>query len=188
MFDAFAQLHLPRRPWLDESAVREAFHRLAAVYHPDKAGGDVGAFSAINRAFEILRSPALRLRHLLELEAQAQLAGSNAVPADLIELFPKIAAIRQRITALQTRRHSAANALARSLLAAENAEIRRAAAEALASVEHSFEATLDELRAIDAQWPNGGGLDLLPEIHARLSYLGKWRDQLREALLQLQLS
>ena len=71
MPDHFATLAQPRRPWLDPEALRESFHRAAAQHHPDAAGGTDERFAALNTAHAILREPAARLRHLLELEAPA---------------------------------------------------------------------------------------------------------------------
>src|SRR6188768_2393332 len=87
MPDAFALLDLPRRPWLTPESVRAAFQRRAATAHPD-VGGNASDFSALTWAHETLRSPAARLRHLLENDPSAQ-----SVPGELMDLFPQVARV-----------------------------------------------------------------------------------------------
>ncbi len=75
--DHFAELGQPRRPSLDADALKDHFHRLTAEHHPDIAG-DGGRFTTLNAAYTVLREPAARLRHLLELDAPAALAAPAA--------------------------------------------------------------------------------------------------------------
>lgn len=188
-FDAFAQLRLPRRPYLAEETVRDAFHRLAAEHHPDKTGGESDQFSELTTAFETLRKPELRLKHLIELEVlQMPEPLQAALPPDLADLFPEVAQIRQRIAAALEKKRSAANALARSLAAVEVAETFRSAKDLSVKLEDLHSTATVELRQIDASWPDPNAQAALLSLHARFAFLTKWRDQLRESLLQLQLS
>src|SRR6478752_336997 len=110
MQDAFAILQLPRRPWLEEGEVRAAFQKAAARMHPDAASGSDADFSELTKAYQTLREPASRLRHLLSLECPAATSTAPG-PAELMSLFPIIAAVRQK---LDSARSSADLASARS--------------------------------------------------------------------------
>jgi curved DNA-binding protein CbpA len=172
--DAFALLHFPRRPWLAEDDVRAAFQRLAATAHPDRAGTDAD-FSELTRAYETLREPAARLRHLLALE-QPELARSSGVPADLAEWFPRVAA------QVQILKQAGTSPLAKALARGETGEAERV----LRDVNALREITLARVRKIDAQWPAADFAELAGLL-ARLSFLDKWTAQLREGLLALKL-
>lgn len=187
--DSFAQLQLPRRPYLPEETVRDAFHRLAAEHHPDKTGGESVHFAELTTAFETLRNPVTRLKHLIDLENLAPSSASQpGVPPDLVELFPVVAEARQQIAAALDKRRAAQNALARSLATVDSAEAHRSAKELNQKLEDLYSASLTGLRQIDAAWPAPEARAALPVLHSRFAFLTKWRDQLRESLLQLQLS
>jgi curved DNA-binding protein CbpA len=128
MSDPFSLLDLPRRPWLSSEEVRAAFQRRAASLHPD-AGGTADDFSALNAAYQTLRSPAARLRYLL---------GSGSampeVPAELFELFPRVAAVLRGAVSVE-----------------DIAEMQKAVAGEMARAE-------EQLRALDAAWPVRDGL------------------------------
>lgn len=186
--DSFAQLRVCRRPYLAEDVVRDAFHRLAAEHHPDKTGGDSAPFAQLTAAFEVLRNPVTRLKHLIDLENLASSGVQPGVPPDLVELFPAVAQSRQQIAAAIERRRSAPNALARSLAMVDTASARRSAEQLNQQLEALYSAAIDKLREIDTDWPGPAARAGLPLLHARLAFLAKWRDQLCESLLQLQLS
>src|SRR5438046_1855915 len=97
MTDHFAILEQPRRPWLDPESLKDAFHRLSTMLHPDVRGtGDAARFAALNSAYSVLREPASRVRHLLELTAPAALAANPPPPIELGDLFVHLAALRRR--------------------------------------------------------------------------------------------
>ncbi|MCA1660507.1 MAG: hypothetical protein LC642_08250 [Verrucomicrobiaceae bacterium] len=185
MIDLFALLEQPRRPWLDEHAVKEAFHRLAFAAHPDQPGGQSDASADLNAAFVTLRDPVKRLRHFLELEDPTILRQPGSVPDDLGELFPRVAAAREALTRFAERRRNAASAVARALLAEEEGAAKTIAHETRGAIEKRLAADLDALRAID-----GGRIsdrEGLAHLYARLAYLTRWDAQLREAALQCEI-
>ena len=187
--DSFAQLQLPRRPYLSDESVRDAFHRLVAEHHPDKTGGESTEFAELTAAFEVLRKPFARLRHLIELEGLVAPGDRpEGVPADLMDLFPAVAQLRQQIDAALARKRSAPNALARSLATVEIAKVTRSAGELATRLDDLYSAALESLRQVDRSWPAQESRAALPALHARFVFLTKWRDQLRESLLQLQLA
>jgi len=186
--DSFAQLQLPRRPFLPEESVRDAFHRLAAEHHPDKNGGESACFAELTNAFETLRNPVTLLKHLIDLENLADASRNSGVPQDLAALFPEVAQVRQQIAAASEKRRAATNSLTRSLATIESANSRRSAEQLAQKLEDLYSASLENLRQIDWTWPAPESRAALPALHARFAFLTKWRDQLRESLLQLQLA
>ena len=93
------------------------------------------------------------------------------VPAELMSLFPIIAAVRQK---LDSARSSADLASARS---DANAAYKR--------LQEAMDMALEEVRKADGSWPSEAALHALPALQARLAFLEKWQAQLREALLRL---
>ena len=181
MIDSFALLEQPRRPWLDEHAVKEAFHRLAFAAHPDQPGGRSDAAADLNAAFVTLRDPVKRLRHFLELEDPALLRQAGSIPDDLGELFPRVAAAREALTRCAERRRGAASAVARALLGEEQRAAQTIAGETRDAIEKRLAADLDALRAIDRSGISDR--EGLARLYTRLAYLTRWDAQLREAAL-----
>jgi curved DNA-binding protein CbpA len=187
-FDSFAQLHLSRRPFLSEETVRDAFHKLASEHHPDKTGGESAQFAVLTAAFETLRNPVSLLKHLIDLEDLSATAPQPGIPSDLVDLFPRVAQVRQQISAAIEKRREVTSALSRSLATLESAKATRSAGQLSGELDELYSAALSDLRQLDASWPAPDARAALPALHARFAFLTKWRDQLRESLLQLQLS
>lgn len=188
MIDHFAILAQPRRPWLDADALKDAFHRATAQEHPDVAGGSGETSAALNAAYAVLREPATRLRHLLELEWPGVSPTPAAIPAALADFFGRIATLRQAGAALAKKEAAAQSPLARALLAGDRATLRRDLQSVLAELETAEAAALADLRALDAEWNSSE-----PRAAAQLaaaqqcfSFLAKWQAQLREDLFKLE--
>jgi len=185
--DPFAILGLPARPWLDAAALQSAFHRLGALHHPDSPGGATAAFAAVNSAWQALRDPAQRLRHLLEIHGHTPTAGAAAIPPALADTFMGLAALRTALDRFLARHTAASGALAQALLASERTDLTRRLREALAHLEASRAQSHDTLRALDAAWDARDATTLahLATLQQSLAFQGKWSDQLREGLFQL---
>ncbi len=166
--------------------LKDAFHRLGSAHHPDAAGGNGDAFAAVNTAWQVLRDPAQRLRHLLELEG-ASPASSAQIPPTLADTFMSIAALRRGLEDFLQKDAAATGALAKALLAGERASLERNLRQALTRLGESNTQTLEEVRAIDAVWSNRDAAKLarLADLQQSLAFSGKWSDQLREALFKL---
>jgi curved DNA-binding protein CbpA len=191
MPDYFAILQQPRRPWLDSEALKEHFHRESARRHPDVSGaGDEGHFAALNAAYTVLRDPASRLRHLLELEAPEFLVPSQEIPSPLAALFMRIAGFRQALDAFRKKESAASSALARALLAGERLALSHQGDAIRAELEAAYGAAMDDLRTLDSDWERdprpSDSAELLAALHHQCAYLSKWRSQLTEALFQFQ--
>jgi curved DNA-binding protein CbpA len=188
MIDHFSILGQPRRPWLDPEEVKDAFHRLGASLHPDVPGtGDAAQFTALNAAWSVLREPASRLRHLLELTAPEALAGAAPPPLELADLFMEIAGVRRRLDALLGKRKAATSPLTRALLASEEADLRREIQSTLGRLQAAEAASLAEVRVVDSAWndPTPEAVAALVRSYHRLAYLARWLAQTRESLFAL---
>ena len=88
MTDHFALFNTPRRPWLDPDSLKQTFFTLSAELHPDRVhhAGPVEKrvanerYAELNAAYQCLREPRERLRHLLELELGAKPSDLTQVP------------------------------------------------------------------------------------------------------------
>lgn len=193
--DHFALLNEPRRPWLDADALKEKFHALSAQHHPDVAENNSGVesmdFAQLNAAYQTLRDPVARLRHLLELEFPQALAEQKqraAIPPDIADLFSRICQLQQALQNFRTRETQASNPVGRALLAPEKLALREQLEITLCAVKEKHHRCLDEIRIIDATWPPPSLDDIATKIsalHSQLAYLAKWTKQLRDYLSAL---
>lgn len=178
MADHFAALNLPRRASLDGVALQTAYHEACR-----QAGESV---ESLNEAYEVLRSPVKRLKHLLECHQQDQWQ-AVLMSDDLMGLFSRLGPVLQGAQDFSKRSAASRTALSRALLAPEAMrwqEASSALAEELQSLLDTREEGLTELdKAIVANEE-----DVWSRVHqaqAHLAYLTKWQAQLREALLLL---
>jgi curved DNA-binding protein CbpA len=187
MPDHFAILAQPRRPWLEDAVLKEAFHRATAQQHPDVAGGSGEQASALNAAYAVLRDPATRLRHLLDLEWPGDASAVAGIAPELADLFGKIAALRQTGAVLAKAEAAAQSPLARALLAGDQATHRRNLESMLAALASAEAAAQDDLHAIDTGWASRDDAtrEQLSALQQRFAYLAKWQAQLREDLFRL---
>jgi curved DNA-binding protein CbpA len=81
-------------PSADETALHQAYVRLARRHHPDVAGGDAGRMQAINEAWATLGDPVRRARYdrALEIGAAPTAPAATASPAaDRADSFDDLA-------------------------------------------------------------------------------------------------
>lgn len=185
MTDHFAALGFAPSPLIEEEALQSAFETLSRKLHPDVAGGDPDAFRALNAARQILRDPAKRLRHLLELRAPDLLARSTAPEAWLTELFMQAGGLVQKLEAFQTRERSATSPLARALLAPEKMDLVEGLLTVTASLDRAHAETLELAAALAPAWEEPAHLQKIPGLQQRLLYLGKWSETLRAKMFDL---
>src|ERR1700756_1925347 len=95
MADYFMLLNEPRRPWIDPEELKQKFLALSSQVHPDRVHGAPEAerlaasrrYAEINSAYNCLREPKDRLRHLLELELGAKPVDIQRVPEEVMNTF-----------------------------------------------------------------------------------------------------
>ncbi len=186
MTDCFALLDEPRRPWIDTELLKEKYHGLSAVHHPDVAGGG-GDFAEINHAYQTLADPVARLRHLLELESPDTLSRTQAAPEEIAAFFTPVAAARQGVDAFLRKHATAASPLRKALLSTEQYTAQERLEETIAALQEKEEALLAQVRAADALWvtDKAAALAQLPALWQSLGYIAKWLATLRESLFRL---
>jgi len=188
MTDHFQALSLPRRAALREEALAEAYFLKSRESHPDHGGVEAVA-AQVNAAYETLRQPDKRLKHLLEIAAPDAGKAWRTVPLDeaLMALFARLGAAMAASGMFLDKKTKAQSALARALLANEEFQQR----DVLEKIGEEIQA---HQNLIEAQLPElDSKLEAVPEqawrevaaLQARLAYLAKWQAQVRERLLQL---
>lgn len=191
--DYFALLNEPRQPWLDEETLKAKFFALSTSVHPDrvhalpeverKAAHD--RYTQLNAAYQCLREPKERLRHLLELQAGRKPAAVQQVPANFVELFFEIGQGTRAADEFLKRKAS----ITSPLLLVELFDEGQTISEHLAGLRDNLAARqgelANELRKLNDHWQQR--LDRLEEIQQRISYLHRWSSQLQERILRLTL-
>ena len=115
MLDYFALLSTPRQPWLNLDSLKQTFFTLSAELHPDRVHTADAAekhtanerSAELNAAYQCLRAPRERLRHLLELELGAKPSDLTQVPEDLMDLFFAIGKEFRTVDALLVEKNQA---------------------------------------------------------------------------------
>ncbi len=193
MQDSFAIFSEPRRPLLDEESLKAKFHALTTEHHPDVATEKSDAFSAINLAYETLRQPRTRLKHLLELEAPELIARHLPAPESIGNLFPGMGERKLRLDAFLKKRATTSSALAKAMLMNEHLELQEDLEAWLGVLEAEKERWQGTLPALDAEWAEANGTGAPTSVAARiaevaqaLAYLDKWSAQVREGAVRLQ--
>ncbi len=187
--DAFERLGVARAAALDAEALKAAYLEKNREAHPDRAEGDAVLSAELNAAYETLREPESRLKHLLELEHAGAGAAWGTVPMEeaLMAVFARLGPLLQKTEAFAKKRDAAASALGRALLAGEQMALQEELETVLVEIEQRREDLEAELAGVDAL--RAAGADAAAEkmrtLRAKFAYLGKWRGQAREALARL---
>jgi DnaJ-domain-containing protein 1 len=198
MTDYFKLLEQPRRPWLDPDALKQTFLALSAQAHPDRvhnapeperqAAGR--RYTELNAAYQCLREPKERLRHLLELESGARPADIQQVPAELTEPFFEIGRLCREADALIAEKAKTTSPVLRARLFERGAESLEQLAARQQGIGVRREELMAELKAMNAAWESSGTgatatLERLEEIRRLLGYFSRWSEQIQERMVQL---
>ena len=199
MTDYFALLDQPRRPWLDGDELKEQFQARSTAAHPDRIhnatpeekAGATQRFTVLNAAFNCLKEPRHRVRHLVELELGRKPGDLKNVPGELVDAFMQIAATGRTVETLARERAQ----IQSPMLQAEFFERVQPQLEILESLQKrisDLEArAIEQLRGLDAAWDHSDQravlLPQLEELAQTLGFHGRWRAQLQEAHLRLTL-
>jgi len=202
MTDYFTLLDEPRRPWLDSDALKQKFLTLSAQFHPDRSHGKSEAerkaadqrFSEINTAYNCLREPKDRLRHLLELELGTKPADIQRVPAEVTETFFEIGRLCKEADQFLANRRQVTSPLVKVQWFERGQEQIDRLIQVRQKIDSRREELLLELKALNAVWESRQNnadtkpelsLARLDEIYRLLGYLGRWAEQIQERVVQL---
>lgn len=180
MIDYFALFQQSRRPSLDLEKLKQTYHELARISHPDQSVSDesqASDFAALNEGFRILSEPKTRLRHLLELDGLA--TRSDTVPNTLGEMFLETGALIQEIDSSQ--QTSTSNALTKAIAHTKQIEQRRRLSDLLSKLRQLQADASDDLIELDKNWSSIKECAAeVSDLAARFSYLSRWIAQLEE--------
>ena len=198
--DYFALLNEPRRPWLDEDALKSKFLALAAQAHPDKQhdAGEPQKTAAnrraaeLNAAYQCLCDPKSRLLHLLQLELGAKPADVRQIPPALADLFADVATMCRNVDAFLAEKSKMTSPLLQAQLFERGQEWfdrLRELQKKLAGLNNKL---LEELESVDADWASKSNerailLNRLEELYRLFSYFNRWNGQIQERIVQLSL-
>ncbi len=200
MTDNFALLDEPRRPWIDPEALKEKFLALSAQAHPDRVhqGSEAerraasGRYAELNAAYNCLREPKDRLRHLLELEQGAKPADIQQVPSEMTDAFFEIGRLYREIDAFLQEKSAAVSPIFKAQLFERGQHWTDQLTVWQQKINTRHEELMRELKDMNAAWESEANREKLPlgrleEIYRLLGYLGRWTGQIRERTGQLAL-
>lgn len=183
-FDAYRVLGLPLRLDIDDARVEAAWRQLSREAHPDVSGGDKDLAADVNRARDLLASPASRLRHWLDLRG-VEIPRQSPIDGDLMTLFSAIGETLRQVDDLLVKRAAATTHLSRALLAAPEMAAQQSIQSRLAHLKGETEAIRDRFASHESAWNDRGDTRAAVADLARLGFLEKWESQCRDRLLRL---
>ena len=205
MADYFALLDEPRRPWLDPEVLKAKFHALAARVHPDRVNSSESEkqaansrYAELNAAYQCLREPKERLRHLLELERGSPVEGLQSIPPDTMNLSMEVSQLCREADCFLAEKAKVTSPLLKVQLFEKGLAITERLISLLVRLAAKLEALTMQLQILNMAWetaPLVGSptrLHVLPcsrleQIYRDFSYLTRWAQQLKERLVTLSL-
>jgi len=189
--DYFALLGEPRQPWLDEEELKSRFFALSSSVHPDRAHAlpeeekqaAHARYTELNAAYNCLREPKERLRHLIELQTGRKPVRVQEVPGDMVEMFFQIGQACREADEFLKRKA----AVTSPILLVEFFEQGQSLTERLMKLSRDLAGRQSrltaELKTANAEWNKK--IERLEQIQQTLSYLHRWIAQLQERIVQL---
>ncbi len=188
MEDCFAIFGLPRIASLNEEALRNAYAEKSKTAHPDHGGSEALA-AKVNAAYETMRTPEKRLKHLLELAGPDEAKAWRTVPLDdaMMNLFSELGKALEASAKFLERKAAAQSAIAKSLLANEEMQHRETIERIGFEIDRRKTELEQQLPALDAElmMKDAAAWSRLAAMQAKLAYLARWQTQVRERLLLL---
>jgi len=197
--DYFVLLNEARRPWLDPQALKQKFLSLSAEVHPDRVHQATleeqraaqARYTELNAAYQCLREPKQRLRHLLELERGAKLDELQQVPQDLMDVFFNVSQLCRQVDAFLAEKTKAASPMLKVQIFEQGLEWT----DKLMSLQKQISARLEQLtaevKAVDRAWidakasPLEPFLNRLETIARLLGFYERWSSQIQERIVRL---
>jgi curved DNA-binding protein CbpA len=197
MTDHFALLNEPRRPWLDSDLLKDKFLALSGTVHPDRVH-NLGAteraaaqerYTELNAAYNCLREPKDRLRHLLELELGALPKDIQRIPSDLMNLSMEVGGACREADALLTEKAKVTSPLLQVTCFERSQNFIEKLQTLRQRVNSLNERLIEELKQIDAAWlpeeKRAALFQRLEELYRLLSYFARWTAQIQERVVRL---
>jgi len=202
MTDNFALLSEPRHPWINADSLKEKFLSLSSQVHPDRvhhapeaerrsAGG---RYAELNAAYNCLREPKDRLRHLLELELGAKLVDIQSVPPELMDTFFEVGRLCREVDAFLKEKATVTSPVLKVQLFERGQDWTDQLNVVQRIINTRREELMLELKAMNPAWEaaaqTGAPREKLPlgrleEICRLLGYYARWSEQIQERIVQL---
>ena len=204
MTDHFALFGEARRPWLDPEELKNRFLNLTAAVHPDRVHHCGPAereeaqrrFTEFNAAYQCLREPRERLRHLLELERGSQPAEVQEISPAAAAVFGEIGGLTRECDGFLGTRAQATSPLLKVELFEKGMALRERLSALLRDLDARLERLTEQMKMLNLAWetapPVGSPTraavlpcSRLEHLYREYSYLARWSQQLRERLVRL---
>jgi DnaJ-domain-containing protein 1 len=203
--DYFALLEQPRRPWLDQDALKTKFLAMSASVHPDrlhnasheekKAAND--SYSQLNSAYGCLRETKDRLAHLLQLELGAKPGDVQKISAAAMDLFMQVGTTIRLVDSFLAEKAKVSSPLIKAQMFEKAMQLTDRLNELQQQINRSRDKVSDELRSMNKAWDSSPQnivdrsqylpLARLEEIYRDVSFLNRWTDQIQQRIVQLSL-
>lgn len=195
MRDYFALFNEPRRPWLEPETLKEKFLALSAEVHPDRVHQASESekltanqrYTELNAAYNCLREPRDRLRHLLELELSQKPSDLTNVPNDLMVLFFSVGKLLREVDAFVSEKGRATSPLLQVQFFERGEEWMEKLNTIRQLVSSKREPLIEELKRLSPGWDANSPkpLERLLEIWRLLSFYDRWLAQIQERTVQI---
>jgi DnaJ-class molecular chaperone len=191
--DYFALLGERRQPWLEEEDLKQKFFALSASIHPDRAHGfpeserkdAQNRYTELNAAYNCLREPKERLKHLIELHTGHKPAQVQQVPEELVGIFFEVGKSCRSADEFLKRKAGTASPLLLANLFEEGQRISERLRDLRNGLQTRQEQLATETKQLNRIWEQN--IARLETIQQTLSYLHRWSAQLQERIVQLTL-
>src|SRR5882724_7786514 len=199
MTDCFALLEEAPRPWLDPDSLKQKFLALSAQVHPDRVHNAAESekstaharYLELNAAYNCLRDPKERLRHLLEVERGSKPNDLQQIPQDLMNVFMEVSQLCRETDTFLVEKAKVSS----PLLKVQLFERSQAWTEKLTALQQTLnswhERLIMELKALDAEWHSTSNpdrtstLQRLEQLYRLFSYFNRWSSQVQERIARL---
>ncbi|MEY4386256.1 MAG: hypothetical protein RLY20_1539 [Verrucomicrobiota bacterium] len=203
MTDYFALLGQPRRPWLDEEPLKNQFHKLSSLVHPDRNHGldEAGRkaandrYAELNAAYQCLRQPKMRLAHLLLLERGAKPGDLRNIPDEIANLFGEVGQLLRTSGIIADEKSRAVSAIQKAGALARALPVIETISTLQAEIRRQRCVIDDGLRTLDSRWTaerqdpttHKTLFADMEQLYHHLGFLERWASQLQEREIQLTL-
>ena len=204
MTDYFALLDERRRPWLDPDALKAKFLTLAAKVHPDRVNhsteGEKHAalqrYTELNAAYQCLREPSERLRHLFELERGTKPDDVQKISSGTVDLFAEVSELCREADLFLAEKARVTSPLLKVQLFERGMALTDKLKAMLQKLNSKHDALTEQVQFLNMAWesappvgsPARGNvlpLSRLEDIYRDFSYLTRWQRQIQERSVQL---
>ena len=204
MTDYFALLDESRRPWIDPVSLKTKFLALTAEVHPDRVHTASEAekqsanqrYAELNAAYNCLREPKGRLRHLLELERGSKPEGVQKISPATMDCSVEVSRLCHEADAFLAERARASSPMLKVQLFEEAMALTEKLNAQLQKLNVKGDLLVEQLKNLNMVWESAppvgspARVNILPcsrleHLYRDFSYLARWAEQVQERIAQL---